>query len=58
MKYKNRYPDAQRQNAYMNACDCLRYGYGVPAWNKCGLNESTAKEVWKQAFFDMTQALF
>lgn len=58
MKYKIRYPDQQRQSAYMNACDCLYYGYGAQAWNRCGLDETAAKEIWKQAFLDVTQAIF
>lgn len=28
MKYKNRYTDKAKQNAYMNACDCLYFGFG------------------------------
>lgn len=27
MKYKNRYVDKAKQNAYMNACDCLYFGF-------------------------------
>ena len=27
MNYKNRYTDKAKQNAYMNACDCLYFIY-------------------------------
>lgn len=53
MTYKNRYRDDQKQAAYMNACDCLCYGYGRSAWNACGLEGAQADEVWRQAFEDI-----
>lgn len=28
MKYKNRYADKAKQNSYINACDCLYFGFG------------------------------
>lgn len=58
MEYKKRYNIPIFQNAYKNACDCIMYGYGVKYWNSCGLDESQKKEVWKQAFFDMTESRF
>ena len=54
MTYKNRYTDQAKQYAYMNACDCLYYGYGRKYWNDCGLNTDEANAVWKQAYEDMT----
>lgn len=39
MKYKNRYTDKAKQNAYMNACDCLYFGFGKIFWNDCGCND-------------------
>ena len=54
MYYKNRYSNKQKQNAYMNACDCLYYGCGKSYWNSCGLSDDDAAEVWKQAYKDMT----
>lgn len=52
---KNRYNnDGQKQAAYENACDCLYYGFGKNVWNNCGLDEQLSKEVWKQAFEDMS----
>lgn len=52
MTYRNRYSDAVKQNAYMNACDCLYYGYGRGSWNACGLSAEDADEVWQQAHRD------
>lgn len=51
--YKKRYANTTKQNAYMNACDCMLYGYGRSYWNNCGLDESAADEVWNQAYTDM-----
>lgn len=53
MYYKKRYTNQQKQNAYMNACDCLYYGYGKSDWNNCGLSDEDAAEVWKQAHKDL-----
>jgi len=52
MKYKVRYNDQTKQNAYMNACDCLFYGYGKSYWNDCGCNDR--EEIWLQAKRDMS----
>lgn len=53
MYYKNRYSNKQKQNAYMNACDCLYYGYGKSYWNNCGLSDDDATKVWSQAYKDI-----
>lgn len=53
MKYKKRYIDKVKQNVYMNACDCLYYGYGKSYWNDCGCNDRD--HVWKQALADMSE---
>lgn len=57
MTYKKRYSDPIMQNAYMNACDCLYYGYGKNTWNDCGIHEDLRDIVWKQAWRDMTKDL-
>lgn len=38
---------------YLNACDCLRYGYGFKYLNKCGLNDQEALKIWKKAKKDL-----
>lgn len=39
----------QEKSAFLNACDCLRYGYGKAYWNCCGLDKKTADLIWKKA---------
>lgn len=51
--YKRRYSDQTKQFVYQNCCDCLKYGYGFSTLNKCGLPDSEAKIIWRQAFEDM-----
>lgn len=51
MLYRQRYSDSAKQNAYMNAVDCLYFGYGISYWNDCGCKDRM--EVWKQAKVDM-----
>lgn len=46
---KDRYTDKRLQAAHENACDCLYYGYGKDVWNKCGLDDKTAADVWNYA---------
>ena len=53
MRYKNRYGNKQKQDAYMNACDCLLYGYGRSYWNACGIEEHEQDEVWRAAIRDL-----
>lgn len=53
MLYRERFEDKAKQNAYMNACDCLFYGYGQEFWNDCGIDEQDRREVWTQARIDM-----
>ena len=53
MTYRNRYKDKAKQNAYMNACDCLYYGYGMSFWNDCGISEDERRKVWTQARMDV-----
>lgn len=36
-------------NAFLNACDCLHYGYGKTYWSDCGIDEQYRDLVWKQA---------
>ena len=52
---KKRYQDDHKQVAYLNACDCLRYGYGRSYWNSCGLIGEDANQIWECAFRDMSE---
>lgn len=52
MKYLIRYTDQAKQNAYMNAIDCLYFGYGKIYWSDCGCSDRDS--VWEQAVKDMT----
>lgn len=45
MKYK----EPEKNAAFLNACDCLKFGFGTKHWNTCGLNKEEAEEVWKAA---------
>lgn len=40
--------------AFLNACDCLRYGYGRTYWNSCGLEGADADRIWKKAMDHMS----
>lgn len=51
MAYKNRYTDKVKQNAYMNAIDCLYFGFTKIFWNDCGCDDRDS--VWDQAVKDM-----
>ena len=53
MRYIERYEDERKQNAYMNACDCLYFGYGRNYRNDCGCEDRL--EVWKQAKENMAR---
>lgn len=53
MGYRERFKDKAKRNAYMNACDCLYYGYGMKFWNDCGIDKEDRREVWTQAIMDM-----
>ena len=54
-----RYENLAEQAVFENACDCLYFGYGFSAMNKCGLSEERARAIWKDAFNYMTtQAIF
>ena len=55
MLYRQRYSDSAKQNAYMNAVDCLYFGYGISYWNDCGCEDRM--EVWEQAKEDMANGL-
>lgn len=37
------------QNAFLNACDCLYYWYGLEAWNACMLDDEAKRKVWGAA---------
>jgi hypothetical protein len=55
MKYKIRYTEKSKQNTYMNACDCLRYGYTFRCLVSCGdFTESEKMEIWMQAKKDLS----
>ena len=53
---KIRYQNGQKQAAYLNACDCLRYGYNRSCWNSCGLTGEDANQIWVCAFRDVAEA--
>ena len=53
MVYIQRYTNKTMQNAYINACDCLYYGYGMSYWIDCGIPKEKRREVWMQARMDM-----
>lgn len=38
-------------NAFLNACDCLKYGYGKSAWNDCGLEDEEARKRVRDAAY-------
>ena len=58
MKYKNRYKESDKQNTYMNACDCLYYGYGIKYLIPCGeYTEEEKTSIWNQAVKDMSNGL-
>lgn len=42
-----------KEGAFLNACDCLRHGFGKKYWNSCGLDEEEAKKVWEKALEEM-----
>lgn len=42
---------------YLNACECLYYGYKYDALNKLILNEHDAKRVWIDALHDMAKGV-
>lgn len=43
--------------AFLNACDCLKYGYGKEAWNDCGLKDDEARaRVWRAAITYLTNS--
>lgn len=44
--------DNKRQ-AFLNACDCLKYGFGKKHWNSCGITEEEANKVWLEAIKEM-----
>lgn len=44
-----------KECVYMNACECLYYGYGFDTLNKCGLGEWVAKMIWNDALNDMAR---
>ena len=53
MVYRERFKDKAKQNAYINACDYLFYGYGQAFWDDYGINAVDRREVWTQARFDI-----
>lgn len=56
MKYNKRYEELNKQNTYMNACDCLYYGYGIKYLIPCGnYTEEEKISIWNQAIKDMSK---
>lgn len=53
-EYPIRYPrDMRKQWAYENACDCILWGLGLPAWKSCGLDKIQRRIVWSRACKDV-----
>lgn len=42
---------------YMNACECIYYGYSFDTLNTCGLGDFTAKMIWNEAFNDLAETI-
>ena len=40
---------------YLNACECIYYGYGFDALNKCDLGDWVSKMIWNEAMQDMAE---
>ena len=43
--------------AFVNACDCIKYGYWIEAWNPCMLDDEAKKKVWAAAEIYMVDRL-
>lgn len=44
------------ENAFLNACDCLFYGYGRAHWQTCGIiDKQTLDKIWTDAVNSMTE---
>jgi len=41
--------EQQYNAAFLNACDCLYYWYGLGAWNSCWLDDGAKRQVWGAA---------
>ena len=53
-EYLLRYPkDKRKQDAYENACDCIKWGIGSEEWHYCGLLKYDKIHVWNMAIRDM-----
>lgn len=48
-----RYVNYAEQACYLNARDCIRFGYGMNYLNKCGLTKEAAEKIWDQAVEDL-----
>ena len=44
-----------KEYAYLNACHCIRYGYGKKHWNTCGFKGEEANKIWQQAKSEMAK---
>lgn len=55
IKYKTKYGNRIKQRAYINACDCLRFGYTMDMWDDCGIDEAERNEIWLQARMDFAR---
>lgn len=44
-----------KKQALLNACDCLKYGFGKKHWNSCGLTKEEANDVWLKAVEEMVK---
>jgi hypothetical protein len=52
IKDNSSFKSRKEHNAYLNAIDCLYYGYGRSYWNSCGLSKEDADRIWEMAYED------
>ena len=52
IKDNSSFKSRKEHNAYLNAIDCLYYGYGRSYWNNCGLSKEDADRIWEMAHED------
>ncbi len=48
-----KYIDSKKKDAYLNAIDCLKFGYNKSGWNSCNLQDNLKTEVWNKAKKDI-----
>lgn len=48
-----KYISSKKEDAYLNAVDCLKFGYAKNSWNSCNLQDNLKTEIWNRAKKDM-----